>query len=431
MHIALVFPKSTFLSDPMTWPPLGLWYLAAQLEAQGHTTDFFDLSMDDLPEDGDFNQLWLSATAPQMAEIKRIGEITKYWTDTTTVLGGAAPWANPEGCKDLPYDVIVAGEADHPDTVRAVEERASFPQADRMMYVPTSSTLDWVLPPVRRWAKRYTSHMADRTGRMRRMTSLFTSRGCPMECAFCESGRHGVIWDRMTRYEPMDVVEAQIRESAEMGFGGLSYYDDIFIVNRHRTVELLELHKKYDMVFRCFMRSDILVKHGGRGYLEAMVDGGLIEAFIGIESADNQIKRNITKGTTIEEDTAVVEWCRELGVTSKTSFILGLPGETRESMEKTRAWILKHRPDRVQVDRLIPFPGTPLTDHPENYDLVYETRPDEDWFFRGRQGSGDSFVSTSSLSVEEIDDFWSALEEELHREGLMTFSESERAEAVR
>jgi radical SAM superfamily enzyme YgiQ (UPF0313 family) len=377
--------------------------LAAQLEAQGYRTDFFDLSMDELPEDGDFDQLWLS---------------------------GSAAWANPEGCRDLPYDVIVAGEADHPDTVRAIVDRAAFPLEDRIMYVPTSPTLDWVLPPVRRWAKRYHSHMPDREGRLRRMTSLFTSRGCPMECAFCESGRHGVIWDQTTRYEPIPIVEEQIRESVEQGFEGLAYYDDIFIVNRRRTVELLELHKKYDMVFRCFLRSDILVKHGGRDYLEAMVEGGLIEAFVGVESADNQIKANITKGTTIEQDTAVLEWCKELGVTCKMSFILGLPGETRESMERTRAWILKHRPERVQVDRLIPFPGTPLTDHPEKYDLTYETRPDEDWFFRGRRGAGGSFVSTSELSVEEIDEFWSDLEDELHREGLMTFSESERVEAV-
>ena len=57
MNVALVFPKSTFLIDPMVYPPLGLWYLAAQLEAQGHHTDFFDLSEDELPQDGDFDQL--------------------------------------------------------------------------------------------------------------------------------------------------------------------------------------------------------------------------------------------------------------------------------------------------------------------------------------------------------------------------------------
>lgn len=430
VEIALVFPRSTFLNDPMVWPPLGLWYLAAQLEAQGHKTKFFDLSTDELPADGDFDQLWLSATSPQMAEIRRIGRITETWTKTGTVLGGAAPWANPAGCKDIPFDVVVSGESDHPDNVKAiVEAAASMSRLDRLMTVPISRTLDWVLPPIRRWATRYNSHMPDRGGRLRRMTSLFTSRGCPMECSFCESGRHGVIWDRLTRYESIPIVEAQIKESVEMGFEGLAYYDDIFILNRRRTMELLELHKKYGVVYRCFLRSDILSKHGGLDYLKAMVDGGLIEVFVGVESADNQIKMNITKGTTIEQDTDVLKWCKELGVTCKMSFILGLPGETRESMEKTREWILTNKPQRVQVDRLIPFPGTPLTDHPEKFDLKYDNTPDEEWFFRGRQGAGRSFVSTSSLSVEDIDEFWKDLEDELMREGLTTFSESEKAEA--
>jgi anaerobic magnesium-protoporphyrin IX monomethyl ester cyclase len=414
----------------MTWPPLGLWYLGAQLEAQGHQTEFFDLSMDELPGDGEFDQLWLSATAPQMAEIRRIGKITEDWKWTRTVLGGASPWANPQSHKDIPYDLIVAGEADHPDTVREILSRAEAGLRDKIMFTQVQRKLDWVLPPIRRWSKRYKSHMPDRDGKMRRMTSLFTSRGCPMECAFCESGRHGVIWDRLTRYEPIETVEAQIQSAVHMGFDGLAYYDDVFILNRRRTMEMLELHKKYGVVFRCFLRSDILVKHGGRDYLKAMADAGLIEVFVGVESADNQIKENITKGTAIEQDTLVAQWCKELGVTCKMSFILGLPGETRESMEKTRRWILENRPERVQVDRLIPFPGTPLTDHPEKYDLNYENRPDEDWFFRGRLGAGTSFVSTSDLSVEEIDEFWADLERELQREGLTTFSESEKAEAA-
>jgi len=203
-----------------------------------------------------------------------------------------------------------------------------------------------------------------------------------------------------------------------LGFTGLAYYDDIFILNRKRTYKLLELHQKYDMVFRCFLRSDILCKHGGKDYLQAMKEAGLIEVFVGVESADNQIKKNIHKGTTIEQDEAVLEWCRELGVTCKMSFILGLPGESMDSMQKTRQWILQNKPDIVQVDRLVPFPGTPLTKNIEEYDLNYENRIEEDWFFRGRHGISHSFVSTSNLTVEQIDEFWRELEMELIDKGL-------------
>jgi radical SAM superfamily enzyme YgiQ (UPF0313 family) len=176
------------------------------------------------------------------------------------------------------------------------------------------------------------------------------------------------------------------------------------------------------MKFRCFLRSDILCNHGGKDYLKDMQDGGLIEIFVGAESADNRIKENIHKGTTIEQDTAVVEWCKELDVTCKVSFILGLPGESLESMQKTRKWILKHKPDIVQTDRLIPFPGTPLTKNADEYDLKYETPVEEEWFFRGRYDmDSKSFVSTSHLTRDEIDTFWHFLEQELIDKGLSTY----------
>ena len=422
MNIALVFPPSTFLTDPLVWPPLGLWYLGAQLEAQHHKTEFFDLSFQNLPEDGEFDQLWLSATSAQMFEVRKIAEITRNWKHTRTVFGGAAPWADPLGCVNLPFNAIVAGEGDHPDTIKTTIVMAENDR-NTIFYPGISKNLDWVLPPIRRWSLNYHSYMSDMDGNEYRMASLFTSRGCPMSCSFCESGRHGVIWNSLTRYEPLWSVEFQIRECARLGFTGLAYYDDVFIINRRRTLELLRLNNKYNMKWRCFLRSDILEKHGGKEYLERMRDSGLIEVFVGVESADNRIKENIHKGTTIEQDAKALQWCKELGIRCKMSFIFGLPGETKESMQKTREWILEHQPDIVQVDRLVPFPGTPLTKHPAEYDLKYDHTPDEEWFFRGRHDtSSRSFVSTSNLSVDEIDNFWHDFEEELVEKGLSGYN---------
>ena len=379
MNIALVYPPSTFLTDPMVWPPLGLWYLAARLEAQGHVTEFFDLSIRELPKDGEFDQLWISANSPQMFELRKIAEQTKDWK-TRTVLGGAAPWSNPHTSMELGFDLVVVGEGDHPDTTKVILEKAQ--EYNFAPYIaPVSRYLDWVLPPLRRWSGDYHAYMKDNDGNSHRMASLFTARGCPMSCSFCASGRHGVIWGGLTRYEPLWSVDHQIYECAKLGYTGLAYYDDVFILNRKRTEKILDLHKKYGMVWRCFLRSDILCKHGGKEYLRQMKDAGLIEVFVGVESADNRIKNNIHKGTTIEQDTLVLQWCRELGIRCKMSFIFGLPGESRESMEATRTWILENRPDIVQVDRLILFPGTPLTDNIEAYDLNYDTPIERNGFF--------------------------------------------------
>ena len=410
MNIALVMPKSTFLEDATVFGPLGLWYLAARLESLGHQTDFFDLNIDEIPTDT-YEQVWVSATSPQMAEVKRLGKIFSTYT-AKTVLGGASVWANPDSCKDLGYDLIVGGEADSPKGIQMVLESTGY------LFIPVSPTLEWALPPVRRWANKYHSYLTDFEGIKRKCTTMFTSRGCPLECAFCESGRHGVIWDRLTRYESLDVVEAQIKECKDLGYNALAYYDDILPLNKKRTYEIMRLHREYGMIWRCFLRSDIINKQGGYDYLKEMRDGGLVEIFVGVESASNQIKDNIHKKTTIEQDANIVHWCKDLGIRCKTSFILGLPGESLETMEETRKWILEHRPDRVQVGRLIPFPGTPLFKNPQDYDLKVEKNVDDDWFYMGMNDMQHSFVSTSNVSVEQIDAFWHRLNKELEEEGI-------------
>jgi radical SAM superfamily enzyme YgiQ (UPF0313 family) len=419
MKFALVMPRSTFIEDPLVFQPLGLFYLAARLESLGHTTEFFDLNVDELPRDGEFDQLWVSTTSPQMMEARRIANETLGWK-TKRILGGAGSWASPDAHIELPYDLIVSGESDSPESILMILDAVDNPPPDRHLTVPISRTLDWVLPPVRRWSRKYHSYLTDFEGVRRPCTTMFTSRGCPLECAFCESGRHGIIWDRLTRYEPLATVETQIKECYDLGYRALAYYDDILPLNKKRMFEILELHKKYGMVWRCFLRSDIINNHGGFEYMQAMAEGGLVEIFVGVESADNRIKEGITKKTTIEQDENIVKWCRELGIKCKLSFILGLPGESAESMETTRRWILAQNPEglRIQLGRLIPFTGTPLTKSPENYDLKYETQIDENWFYRGKMDlDSHSFVSTSHLSVAEIDTFWRNLETELDEKG--------------
>jgi radical SAM superfamily enzyme YgiQ (UPF0313 family) len=312
---------------------------------------------------------------------------------------------------NLGYDTIIGGEADSPSNMEAI--LSQIERGWKYLSVPVSKTLDWVLPPVRRWSRKYSSTLSGQP-----CTTMFTTRGCPLECAFCESGRHGVVWDRLTRYEPLDVVEYQIKESRMLGYHALAYYDDILPLNKPRTMELMKLHRKYGMIWRCFLRSDIINKQGGYDYLRELRDGGLVEIFVGVESASDVIKNNIHKKTTIEQDTNIVRWCKDLGIRCKTSFILGLPGESQETMEATRKWILEHRPDRVQIGRLIPFPGTPLTRNPQDYDLKVERNIDDDWFYMGRNDFQHSFVSTSHLTTEQIDDFWHRLNKELEEQGI-------------
>lgn len=421
MNIALVFPKSTFLIDPMVYPPLGLFYLAAQLELKGHRTEFFDLSEDDLPADGEFDQVWVSATAPQLHEVRRIGEVVRGWRRTATVLGGALPWASPHRCNDLGFDLVVSGEADEPEITQHVVMYANTNRRDHDVsrFIPPPVTgVSHILPPIRRWTDRYHAFLEDRKGELHPTTTLFTSRGCPMACAFCESGRNGVIWSKHVRYEPVPLVELQLKEIVKMGFTGAMFYDDILPLNKPRTLEILDLLKRYGLIWRCFLRTDVIMKQGGREYLKEMADSGLVEVLAGVESADNRIKEAITKGTTIEQDTQVLKWCKELGIKFKASLILGLPGEDRASMEKTRDWILTNRPDRVDVNTLIPFPGTPMVTHADQYDVYWTENVPESYWYKGPREESNALVGTSHLKPEEIEAFRNELIREIEAAGI-------------
>jgi len=247
---------------------------------------------------------------------------------------------------------------------------------------------------------------------------MFTSRGCPMACAFCESGRNGVIWDRFVRYESLELVEQQLREIYELGFTGVMFYDDILPLNKPRMLSILDMLKKYHFIWRCFIRTDVIAKQGGFEYLKQMRDAGLVEVLAGVESADNQIKDNIWKGTTIEQDTQALQWCKELGIKFKASFILGLPGEDKESMKATRQWILQQKPDRADVNILIPFPGTPITAHAAQFDLYWTEDVPEEYWFKGPRDESNALVGTSSLEPIQIEEFRNALISEMESEGI-------------
>ena len=182
------------------------------------------------------------------------------------------------------------------------------------------------------------------------------------------------------------------------------------------------LMKKYDLIWRCFLRTDVIIKQGGFDYLRQMSEAGLVEVLAGVESGDNRIKANVHKGTTIEQDTQVLAWCKQLGIRFKASFILGLPGETPESMARTRDWILTNRPDRVDVNALIPMAGTPITkshDYLGNeYDVGWDAEVPDEWYYKGAGRTASVLVHTAALSSAEIAAFRAGLMAEIAAAGI-------------
>lgn len=243
-----------------------------------------------------------------------------------------------------------------------------------------------------------------------------------MACSFCESGRNGAIWDRFVRYEPVEAVRVQLLEAIDRGHAGIMFYDDVFPLQKDRTLSLMKIIRELGLIWRCFLRTDVIIKQGGFGYLEEMANAGLVEVLAGVESADNRIKANIHKGTTIEQDTEVLGWCKDLGIKFKASLILGLPGEDWDSMRRTRDWILANRPDRVDVNTFIPFPGTPIVREKDymgtEYDIHWEEKLTEEFWYKGPRDDTVALVHTKSLTAKEIKEFHNDLIREVEAAGI-------------
>ena len=478
----MVFPKTTMFENPMVYPPLGLFTIKAVLQRHGHNVDFFDMSefcvvdgakkiKRENPPLG-YDLYMIGGTSPQAQEIIRLGKYLR--SHGCLVMAGGPHVTNNAGPALATGAMSITGPVDNIDPVKErskVELLGTFhalvkyegeravlkalerlEEAEKMMrrfgrgivieepLIPQAEMGEIPIPD-REYADLYKAYLQDQAGNTYSTTTMFSARGCPERCAFCDSP---ALWGRAVRYTPMDLVKEELADIQSRGFRGVYFYDDILFLLKRRAIELFEMLGKFGFVSRGNMRTDVMAKDNyGFEFLKLMRDCGLVDVFVGVESGSNQIKDNIHKGTTIEQDSLVLEWCKKLGIKFKASVILGLPGETRETMEATRRWVFEHRPDKVNVCLFIPFSGIPIVkgvnlargieidddraskygkDAIHDYDIQWSHTMEEleSYFYAGSRepGAMRSLVSTSSLSAQEIQEFFDQFVTDLEREGI-------------
>jgi radical SAM superfamily enzyme YgiQ (UPF0313 family) len=108
------------------------------------------------------------------------------------------------------------------------------------------------------------------------------------------------------------------------------------------------------------------------------------------------------KKTSVAQNTHIVEACRDVGIIAKTFIIVGLPGEDEESLAATKDWLVKNRPPKADVTLYTPYSDTPITLHPERFDVQYDPVPDGQLYYKGHMDQAHSVVSTRALTKERI-----------------------------
>ncbi len=185
--------------------------------------------------------------------------------------------------------------------------------------------------------------------------SLYTGRGCKSRCTFC-------LWPQTVgghRYRTRSVanVAEEIRW-AQRAFPQVQEFffdDDTFTDDLPRAEAIARELGRLGVTWSCNAKANV-----PRDTLKIMRDNGLRLLLVGYESGNQQILHNIKKGMRIETARAFTKHCHELGITIHGTFVLGLPGESRETIEQTIRFATEINPHTIQVSIAAPYPGTAL-----------------------------------------------------------------------
>lgn len=187
--------------------------------------------------------------------------------------------------------------------------------------------------------------------------SFYSSRGCPALCTFClwPQTLSGHAW----RVRSVENVVSEVRQALRLfpQMKEIFFDDDTFNIRKDRVLELCRKFKPLGFRWSCTARV-----HSDYETLKAMADAGARLFIVGLESGDPQILKNIKKGATVEMAKAFASNCKKVGIKIHGDFIIGLPGETKETIEKTIEYAKELDVETVQVSIAHAFPGTELYD---------------------------------------------------------------------
>ena len=183
--------------------------------------------------------------------------------------------------------------------------------------------------------------------------SIYTGRGCKSRCTFC-------LWPQTVgghRYRTRSVGHV-IEEIAwaQKAFPQVKEFffdDDTFTDDLPRAEAIAKELRKLGVTWSCNAKANV-----PRKTLQVLRDNGLRLLLVGYESGNQQILHNIKKGMRIDVSRQFTKDCRELGITIHGTFIMGLPGETKETIEETIRYATEINPHTIQVSLAAPYPGT-------------------------------------------------------------------------
>ena len=361
-------------------PPLGLLYLAASLEERtAHEPVVIDCQVERLDVEGIRRRVREHApdvvgitvmTMSLIDTLNTIAAVKSVTPEVPVVLGGPHVHLFPEETIGLPgVDYLVLGEGERTfarltDALDIADESARaaaldaipgivFEQAGRVIRTgPPEAVedLDDIPFPARHLVpyKKYSSLLS--AGQT--VTTIFTSRGCPFKCRFCDRPHLG---KRFRARSAMNTVD-ELERCVEMGIREFLIYDDTFTVNKRRARDICDeivargLSINFDIRARVDTIDDDL--------LARLRAAGCSGIHYGVEAGTPAALAALNKGITIPQVREVFAMTRRHGLPILAYFMIGNPGETRADILETFRVTRMLNPDFIHLTILTPFPGT-------------------------------------------------------------------------
>ena len=389
MRILLINPYYPISETPS--PPLGLAYLAAALEQAGARVKILDFVVYPYSPAGletavkSFKPHIAGATAVTMT-FDHARQVLLYLKtinpEILCVMGGPhVSFRAPETLEENPeLDVVVRGEGEQTivelmQTLKSGEDLSNvngitFRQGSQINTTPRRqfiANLDTLPLPAR--------HLLS-LGRYRALglpATLTTSRGCPYQCIFCVGRKMG---GAKVRYHSVDRVVSELAYLAKRQFERINIADDLFTANADHCLAVCDAIQRHnlDINWTAFARVDTVSEK----LLLKMKAAGCTAVSFGVESANPVILKTIKKGISLDQIQEAVRMCLRVGISPNASFILGLPGETRDTIEETVSFAagLQQQGLAYGFHILAPFPGTEVRAHADRLGIRILT---DDW----------------------------------------------------
>jgi anaerobic magnesium-protoporphyrin IX monomethyl ester cyclase len=358
------------------FPPLPLLYVATVLKQAGHTVTVLDAqARGKTPEDVEsvipaYDLVFMiSATMSYAEDMALIGRLKKKNPRLIAIVFGAhATFLPRQALQYSEVDIIVRHEAEFclHDLVNALSRGGdAWKQVPGIGYredgrphvnppYPYIDDLDAIPFPDRSLLPD-DLYYYNPVIKQYPWATLLSSRGCPGRCTFCTSpGYYGTHY----RYRSAVNVVNEIEALAAAGMRELFFRDEVFTGNVKRVYDICRLigERNISMSWICSVKANTLEYD----MLKVMKKAGCRMIRIGVESGVQELLDAVNKDVAIEKTAAVFSWARELGLETHAHVMLGLPGETDDTVRRTFGFINRMRPSTVTYGIMTPYPGTPI-----------------------------------------------------------------------